>query len=352
MIAEKEVKQQDIRSLSLEELTNQLTAKGEQKFRARQIHEWLWKKGATSFSEMTNLSKGLRQKLDQAYVIRAITMNKVQHSEDGTIKTRFQLHDGHFIESVLIPVPEEKRFTVCVSSQVGCSLSCTFCATGRMKRLRNLEAAEIYDQVVQVNRQAEAHFGHPLTNIVYMGMGEPLLAYSSVMKSIELITADWGLNMSPRRITVSTAGIAKMIRRLADDASKVNLALSLHAADDDKRNEIMPINEHNNLQALVEAMQYYYRKTRNRISYEYIAFHHYNDSTEDARKLIRLCRHFPVRINIIEYNPIDDAPFLRAEDDRIDQFARYLRDEGIMVTVRRSRGKDIDAACGQLANKD
>lgn len=352
MIAEKEVKQQDIRSLSLEELTNQLTAKGEQKFRARQIHEWLWKKGATSFSEMTNLSKGLRQKLDQAYVIRAITPDKVQHSEDGTIKTRFQLHDGHLIESVLIPVPEEKRFTVCVSSQVGCSLSCTFCATGRMKRLRNLEAAEIYDQVVLVNRQAEAHFGHPLTNIVYMGMGEPLLAYSSVMKSIELITADWGLNMSPRRITVSTAGIAKMIRKLADDASKVNLALSLHAADDDKRNEIMPINEHNNLEALVEAMQYYYQKTRNRISYEYIAFHHYNDSTEDARKLTRLCRHFPVRINIIEYNPIDDAPFLRAEDDRIDQFARYLRDEGIMVTVRRSRGKDIDAACGQLANKD
>ena len=282
----------------------------------------------------------------------ALTIDKIQHSLDGTIKTRFKLHDGHLIESVLIPVPEDKRFTVCVSSQVGCSLSCTFCATGKMKRLRNLDAGEIFDQVVMVNRQALEHFGHPLTNIVYMGMGEPLLAYRPVMESIDRITAENGLNMSPRRITVSTAGIGKMIKKLADDASKVNLALSLHAADDDKRNEIMPINEQNNLSVLMEALSYYYQQTRNRISYEYIAFNQFNDSIEDARKLAKLCKSFPVRVNIIEYNPIEAAPFEKAEEDRIDQFARYLTNQNIMVTVRRSRGKDIDAACGQLANKE
>jgi len=342
----------DIRQLPLAELIEVFLAMGEKKFRAKQVYEWLWQKGVTSFEEMTNLSKDLRSKLTESFVINAITVDRVQQSSDGTIKTRFKLHDGHLIESVLIPVPDDSRFTVCVSSQVGCSLSCTFCATGRMKRLRNLEAAEIYDQVVQVNKQAMEHFDHPLTNIVYMGMGEPLLAYRPVMQSIELITAEWGLNMSPRRITVSTAGIAKMIKKLADDASKVNLALSLHAADDAKRNEIMPINEQNNLEVLMEAMQYYYQQTRNRISYEYIAFQDYNISLEDAKNLATLCKRFPVRINIIEYNPIDAAPFNRAEEDQIDKFARYLLDQNIMVTVRRSRGKDIDAACGQLANKE
>jgi len=342
----------DIRQLSLEELIEVFQGLGEKKFRAKQVYEWLWQKGVTSFEEMTNLSKDLRSLLSESFVINAIVVDRTQHSSDGTIKTRFRLHDGHLIESVLIPVPDDNRYTVCVSSQVGCSLSCTFCATGRMKRLRNLEAAEIYDQVVQVNKQAEEHFDHPLTNIVYMGMGEPLLAYRPVMQSIELITAEYGLNMSPRRITVSTAGIAKMIKKLADDASKVNLALSLHAADDAKRNEIMPINEQNNLEILMDAMQYYYQQTRNRISYEYIAFQDYNVSLEDAKNLAKLCKRFPVRINIIEYNPIDAAPFSRAEEDQIDKFARYLLDQQIMVTVRRSRGKDIDAACGQLANKE
>jgi 23S rRNA (adenine2503-C2)-methyltransferase len=221
-----------------------------------------------------------------------------------------------------------------------------------MKRVRNLDASEIYDQVVLVNEQALEHFGHPLTNIVYMGMGEPLLAYKEVMESIQHLTQAYGLDMSPRRITISTAGIAKMIKKLADDASKVNLALSLHAADDAKRDTIMPINEHNNLETLMEALQYYYRNTRNRISYEYIAFHNFNESLEDAKKLAGLCKDFPVRINIIEYNPIDGATFLKAEEDRIDAFAQYLRDQGVMITVRRSRGKDIDAACGQLANKE
>lgn len=342
----------DIRLFSFAELEEVFKGLGEPKFRTRQVYEWLWKKSAHSFAEMTSLSKTLRQNLDEQFAINAITLDKVQHSLDGTIKSRFRLHDGHLIESVLIPVPAENRYTACVSSQVGCSLTCTFCATGRMKRVRNLDAAEIYDQVVLVNRQAEETFGHPLTNIVYMGMGEPLLAYKNVLQSIEYLTSPEGLNMSPRRITISTAGIAKMIRSLADDQSKVNLALSLHAADDEKRNQIMPINEQNNLETLMEALEYYYRQTRNRISYEYIAFQNFNDSLEDAARLARLCQRFPVRINIIEYNPIDGAPFLKSSEHRIDDFARYLLERNIMVTVRRSRGKDIDAACGQLANKD
>lgn len=341
----------DIRKLSLEELNSALSEWNEPRFKAKQVWEWLWKKGAHSFEEMTNLSKALRSRLDEHFSINAIKLDRQQRSADGTIKSRFRLHDGFLIESVLIPVPEEKRFTACVSCQVGCSLSCKFCATGRLKRERNLDAAEIYDQVVLVNQQCEELYGHPLTNIVYMGMGEPLLAYRNVMDSIERITAPDGLGMSPRRITVSTAGIAKMIKQLADDGVRFNLALSLHAADDFKRNQIMPINEHNNLAVLMEALQYFYQKTGNRISYEYIAFEGFNEGPDDARNLIRLCRNFPVRVNIIEYNPIEGANFRKATEDRIDSFARALRDAGVMVTVRRSRGKDIDAACGQLANK-
>lgn len=341
----------DIRKLNREDLQTAVAELGQAKFRAKQVYEWLWVKGARSFAEMTNLSKDLRQQLEARYVINAIQEDKVQHSADGTIKSRYRLHDGHLIESVLIPVPDDNRFTVCVSSQVGCSLTCKFCATGQMKRLRNLDAAEIYDQVVMVNQQSMEKFGHPLTNIVYMGMGEPLLAYRPVLESIEKITSPEGLGMSPRRITVSTAGIAKMIRKLADDATKVNLALSLHAADDAKRDEIMPINEQNNLTVLMDSLEYFYQTTRNRISYEYITFQDFNDSIEDAHNLLQLCKRFPVRVNIIEYNPIDGADFRKSTAHRIDDFARYLRDHGVMVTIRRSRGKDIDAACGQLANK-
>lgn len=343
---------QDIRKIDKATLEDFFVAMGDKRFRAGQVYQWLWQKGVRSFDEMTNISKPLRITLEEHFTIQAIQENKVQRSFDGTIKTRFQLHDGHMIESVLIPVPNDNRYTVCVSSQVGCSLTCTFCATGRMKRVRNLDAAEIFDQVVQVNQQCLDTFGHPLTNIVYMGMGEPLLAYKNVLESIERISAPDGLNMSPRRITISTAGIAKMIKQLADDAVKVNLALSLHAADDQKRNEIMPINEQNNLAALMEAMTYYYEKTKNRISYEYIAFKNFNDSMDDAKKLATLCKKFPVRVNIIEYNPIDQSDFEKSSEDKINAFAQYLMQKNVTVTVRRSRGKDIDAACGQLANKD
>ncbi|MDG1298218.1 MAG: 23S rRNA (adenine(2503)-C(2))-methyltransferase RlmN [Saprospiraceae bacterium] len=347
-----EIVRTDIRKLSKEDLITALEEMGEKKFRAKQIYQWLWEKGAHSFEEMTNLSKPLRDKLQQYFIINAITLDKMQKSSDGTIKSRFKLHDGHLIESVLIPVPGDNRFTVCVSSQVGCSLTCKFCATGRMKRLRNLDASEIYDQVHLVNKQAEEHFGHQLTNIVYMGMGEPLLAYKNVLESIDKISSPEGMGMSPRRITVSTAGIAKMIKKLADDQVRFNLALSLHAADDTKRDEIMPINEQNNLEILMDSLQYFHTNTGNKISYEYISFQNYNDSIDDARRLAKLCTDFPVKINIIEYNPIDGSEFSRSDAKKVDAFASYLRKKGIMVTVRKSRGRDIDAACGQLANKE
>jgi 23S rRNA (adenine2503-C2)-methyltransferase len=342
----------DIRKITFEDLKSWVISNGESAFRAGQIYSWLWQKSATDFGEMTNLSKIFREKLDQQFEILPVKLDKKQISEDGTIKFRFRLHDHHLIESVLIPVLEDHRYTVCVSTQVGCSLTCAFCATGQMKRVRNLSAAEIYDQVVLVNNECLQTYGYPLTNIVYMGMGEPLLAYQSTLDSINLLCSETGLNMSPKRITVSTAGIAKMIRKLADDDVKVNLALSLHAADDDKRNLIMPINEHNNLEVLMESLQYFYRKTKNKISYEYIAFKGFNDSEEDAKKLANWCKSFPVKVNIIEYNPVDGLEFHKSDPDQIDRFAKKLRQSDVMVTVRRSRGKDIDAACGQLANKD
>lgn len=343
--------QTDIRKLNLDEIKEYLVKSGEKAFRAKQLFSWLWQKGATSFEEMSNLSKTLREHLIRDFVINAITQDVIQQSSDGTVKVRYKLYDGHLMESVLIPVPKDKRFTVCVSSQVGCSLTCTFCATGKMKRVRNLDPGEIYDQVVLINKICVEQFGHPLTNIVYMGMGEPLLAYKNVLQSIDYITSADGLGMSPRRITVSTAGIAKMINKLADDGVRFNLALSLHAADDNKRNEIMPINEQNNLDVLMKSLVYFHETTGNRISYEYIAFQRFNDSIEDAKNLVKLCRMFPVRVNIIEYNPIDGGVFEKSDVERLEKFAQYLKNHNVTVTVRRSRGKDIDAACGQLANK-
>jgi 23S rRNA (adenine2503-C2)-methyltransferase len=343
---------QDIRALSYQELESYLTQLGEPKFRIKQIYQWLWQKGVTNFDEMTNLSKDLREKLKSNFVIRGLVLDKAQYSLDGTIKSRFRLYDGHMIESVLIPVPESNRYTVCISCQVGCSLTCSFCATGKMKRIRNLEPTEIFDQVVSVQQQCLEHFGHVLTNVVYMGMGEPLLAYNSVMQSIAMITNPDGWAMSPRRITVSTAGIAKMITKMADDQTKVNLALSLHAADDIKRNEIMPINEQNNLSVLMDAIHYFHRKTGNKISYEYIAFDGFNDTLQDAKNLVKLCSRFPVTVNVIEYNPVEGVTLTKSTEDNINEFASYVRSKGVMISLRRSRGKDIDAACGQLANKE
>lgn len=339
----------DIRQLSLDELIAELTTLGEKPFRAKQVYEWLWKKSASSFDEMTNLSLSLRELLNEKFVINSIKVAEKQISNDDTIKSAFQLYDQNVIEGVLIPT--EFRMTACISSQVGCSLSCKFCATGYLERKRNLEPGEIYDQVVLVDRQAKEKYQIPLSNIVLMGMGEPLLNYKNVLEGIDRITAENGLNMSPKRITLSTAGIAKMIIKLADDQVKFNLALSLHAADDTKRNTIMPINETNTLNALAEALKYFYQNTKNKITLEYIAFKNFNLGMEDARNLVRFASKFPCKVNIIEYNPIDNAKFGRANPEELNAFVDFLEQKGLIVNVRRSRGKDIDAACGQLANK-
>ena len=342
-------KKQDIRALSKDKLKDYFVAKGEKAFRAKQVYEWIWKKSATDFDQMTNLSLSTRELLKENFDINAVQIDECQFSKDGTIKSAFKLYDGQICEGVLIPV--ENRMTACISSQVGCSLACDFCATGRLKRMRNINADEIYDQVRIIRDQAMEHHNQSLSNVVYMGMGEPLLNYKNVLESIEKITSEEGLGMSPKRITVSTAGVAKMIEKLADDDVKFNLALSLHAANDEKRNKIMGINETNNLQVLAKSLKYFYAKTQTRVTYEYIIFDKFNDELQDAHELYEFCKHIPCKVNIIEYNPIENGVHKQAEAHKVDAFKDYLEERGVVVNIRRSRGKDIDAACGQLANK-
>jgi 23S rRNA (adenine2503-C2)-methyltransferase len=341
----------NIRQLALADLEEYFATFGEKKFRAKQVYDWLWLKPVQSFDAMTNLSKELRLKLKEEFTLPGLTVDATQYSEDGTVKSRFKTHDGHLIEGVLIPTGS--RFTACVSSQIGCSLSCKFCATGYMDRKRNLEFDEIYDEVVLINEQCERIHGKKLSNIVFMGMGEPLLNYKNVLKSIEKITSPDGMGMSPKRITVSTAGVAKQIRQLGDDKVKFKLALSLHAATDTKRHEIMPINDSNDIKTLVEALNYFYKQTKNEITLEYILFNNLNDSIKDADDLIKIYRQVPADlVNIIEYNPIALASFEKPEEDKVEAFMNYLEKHKVNARLRRSRGKDIDAACGQLANKD
>ena len=341
----------NIRHLSLSELEQYFEDLGEKRFRARQVYEWLWQKQARQFDDMTNLSKELRQRLADVFSFPALKVDATQYSADGTVKSRFRTADAHLVEGVLIPTDERK--TACVSSQIGCSLSCKFCATGYMDRKRNLDYDEIYDEVVLLNQQSEKVYEKKLTNIVFMGMGEPLLNYKNVLKAIERITSPDGLGMSPRRITVSTAGVAKMIRQLGDDKVKFKLALSLHAANDVKRNEIMPINESNNIKVLIEALNHFYQQTGNEITFEYILFKDFNDSRKDAEELVKIYRQVPADlVNIIEYNPIEQALFSKPEEDAIQEFMHILEKNKVNARLRRSRGKDIDAACGQLANKE
>tara|TARA_Y100001978_G_scaffold195187_1_gene203135 strand:+ start:465 stop:1511 length:1047 start_codon:yes stop_codon:yes gene_type:complete len=339
----------NIRSLSLDELKEFFVDQGDKAFRGKQVYEWLWKKSARKFEEMTNLATPTRALLDKHFCINHVEISDEQKSNDRTIKSAFQLADNKTVEGVLIPT--KTRMTACISSQVGCSLSCKFCATGKLYRLRNLDADEIYDQVFLLNEQSKSNYNQKLSNIVYMGMGEPLLNYRNVLASIEKITSDDGLGMSPKRITVSTAGIAKMIKKLADDEVRFNLALSLHAANDKKREYIMPINEQNSLDSLSKAIQYFYEKTSTRPTYEYIIFKDFNDEIEDAQELALFAKVTPCKINIIEYNPIDDGEFQQASSEKVNSFVKYLESKNLIVNVRRSRGKDIDAACGQLANK-
>ncbi|MFB6306098.1 MAG: 23S rRNA (adenine(2503)-C(2))-methyltransferase RlmN [Flavobacteriales bacterium] len=340
----------DIRTYSLEKLKSFFNEHNEKSFRAQQVYEWIWGKHCSSFEEMTNLSKKTRAFLHRNFTISITRLQEEQKSEDGTIKNVFRCNDGKIMEGVLIP--SEGRMTACVSSQVGCSLACEFCATARLKRERNLIAGEIYDQVKLINDQAVRHYNTALTNIVYMGMGEPLLNYKEVIKSIEHITSNYGLAMSPKRITFSTVGIAKMIEKLGDEEVKFNLALSLHAANDEARNKIMAINKKNDLSTLAEALKHFYNKTGTKVTYEYIVFKDINDKEENALELVEFCNIIPCKVNIIEYNPIDNGTLKQAEPEKLDMYKDILEKNGIIVNVRRSRGKDIDAACGQLANKN
>lgn len=341
----------NLRHIPVDVLEQTLTEWGEPKFRIKQIKDWIWVKNIGSIEEMTNISKELRARLHDLFYIPKVSIDHSQFSEDGTVKSRFRLHDDRFVEGVLIPT--DKRMTACVSSQVGCSLSCKFCATGYMKRMRNLDWDEIVDEVTLIDGLAQERYNKKLTNIVFMGMGEPLLNYKNMMQAIERITSPEGLGMSPRRITVSTAGVSKMIRQLGDDGVKFKLALSLHAANDAKRNEIMPINESNDLKTLIESLNYFYQKTKNEITLEYILFSEFNDSLEDAAELVKVYRQIPADlVNIIEYNPIEMADFKKPNEAVTDRFMDYLAKHRVNARLRRSRGKDIDAACGQLANVD
>ncbi|HPF91734.1 MAG TPA: 23S rRNA (adenine(2503)-C(2))-methyltransferase RlmN, partial [Flavobacteriales bacterium] len=311
---------------------------------------WLWKKKARSFDDMSDLPKAFRTALAERTVLRPLTLVEEQRSQDGTVKCAFKTWDGHVVEGVLIPTPT--RLTACISSQIGCSLTCSFCATGKLKRIRNLDAGEIVDQVVLIDQLAQKYYKEGLTNIVYMGMGEPLLNYANTLRSAERISAEDGLGMSARRITVSTAGIAKMIRKLAEDGARFNLALSLHAANDAKRDRIMPINEQNSLTELKDALRYYTRTLRKDITFEYILLRGFNDSLADAQELVKYASDVHAKVNLIEYNPIDAGGFGRTDAKDAEAFQQYLDRKGIIARIRRSRGRDIDAACGQLANKN
>lgn len=343
------IKKKDIRALTKDQLRNFFVSQGDKSFRGNQVYEWLWRKSAHSFEDMTNISKETRQMLKDNFVINHIEVDTIQRSTDGTVKNAVRLHDGLIVESVLIPT--KTRTTACVSSQVGCSLDCTFCATARLKRMRNLNPDEIYDQVVAIDKESRLYYNHPLSNIVFMGMGEPLMNYNNVIKAIDKITSPEGLGMSSKRITLSTSGVPKMIKKMADDEVKFNLAVSLHSAIDKVRTSIMPFNETFPLNDLKEALEYWYSKTKRIITYEYIVWNGINDSQKDIDALVKFCRSIPCKVNIIEYNPIDDSEFQQATSEAIKNYIYNLEKNRIVVNLRRSRGKDIDAACGQLANK-
>ncbi|RXR20658.1 23S rRNA (adenine(2503)-C(2))-methyltransferase RlmN [Flavobacterium amnicola] len=345
-----QIEKRDIRALTKEQLREFFVANGDKAFRGNQVYEWLWQKRAHTFEDMTNVSKETRAMLEANFVINHIKVDTMQRSSDGTVKNAVRLHDDLIVESVLIPT--ETRTTACVSSQVGCSLDCNFCATARLKRMRNLNPDEIYDQVAAIDAESRLYYNRPLSNIVFMGMGEPLMNYPNVMKAIDKITSVEGLGMSPKRITVSTSGVSKMIKKMADDEVKFKLAVSLHSAIEETRNQIMPFTKNFPLPELREALEYWYRKTKSKITYEYVVWKGINDDKKSIDALVKFCKHVPCKVNIIEYNPIDDGEFQQANPEAIENYIKSLENNGIVAKVRRSRGKDIDAACGQLANKE
>ena len=339
----------DIRSLSLKELCSFFESNNFPSFRGKQVYNWLWNKSCFSFDEMTNISFELREVLKKEFVINHIKIDDVQKSNDGTIKNAVSLFDNLLVESVLIPV--KNRTTACISSQVGCSLDCEFCATSRLKRMRNLKPDEIFDQASTINLQSKLYYNRPISNIVFMGMGEPLLNYKNLIIGIEKITSKDGLGMSPKRITVSTSGISKLIIKMADNQVKFNLAVSLHSAIEETRNKIMPFSKKFPLDELLDAIKYWNKKTGKIVTYEYIVWKEINDDVKHINALVRFCKSSPSKVNLIEYNKTENPFFVAADDEIIDKYISELEKNRIPVTIRKSRGKDIDAACGQLANK-
>ena len=339
----------DIRSCNEDQLKEILILNSFRPFRAKQILHWIWNKSVHGFDEMSNIPVNLIKFLNENFVINYIKVHRMQKSSDGTIKNAIELYDGYIVECVLIPTKD--RITACVSSQVGCSLNCKFCATAKLKRMRNLNPDEIYDQVVLIRKQSEDYFKRPLTNIVFMGMGEPLMNYNNVLKSIEKISSKSGLGMSQKRIVVSTSGVPKMIKKIADEGVKFKLAVSLHSAINEKRTSIMPFNDKMNLKELEESLSYWYKMTKKIITYEYVVWKGINDTDADISALVEFCKKTPSKVNLIQYNNIDDPDFVQAPAHILNKYIKTLESYKIKATIRKSRGQDIDAACGQLANK-
>ncbi|GAA5145861.1 23S rRNA (adenine(2503)-C(2))-methyltransferase RlmN [Prosthecobacter algae] len=332
------------------EITSLMAELGEPAFRAKQVIDWTFAKRAVSIEAMSNLSKGLRQTLTEKFVTRTMTIATVTGSKDTTRKFLLKLHDGRFVETVLIPAnpalygEASDRHTLCVSSQVGCAYDCKFCASGLAGFTRNLTTSEIVEQIVQV----EAYSGERMDNLVFMGMGEPLSNYSNVIKAIEILNAEWGIGIGARHMTVSTSGLAPQIKRLADFPLQIRLAISLHGASDEVRNKIMPVNEKYNLDELFEALSYWRSKRKQHITFEYILIKDVNDGLDQAHRLAKRAKGLDAKVNLIPYNTVEGLPWVRPSEPHQDEFRDVLLNAGVKATLRREKGHDIAAACGQL----
>ncbi|MEL0185795.1 MAG: 23S rRNA (adenine(2503)-C(2))-methyltransferase RlmN [Flavobacteriaceae bacterium] len=343
------VKVDDIRSISLEKLNKFVEKNNFPLYRSNQIFNWINKSSVKSFDDMTNLPKSLIDLLKENFKLNFSQISSKQISIDLTMKFAIKLHDKLVVESVLIPSGD--RVTACVSSQVGCSLDCEFCATSKLSRMRNLESYEIFDQIILLNEQSIENYSLPISNIVFMGMGEPLLNYNNVVNSINLITGKEGIEISNKKITLSTSGISKMINKMADDNVKFNLAISLHSAIESTRNEIMPFSKSFPLNQLIKSLEYWYEKTKRKVTFEYLIWKGINDDFEHINALVKICKRVPSKVNLIEYNSIDDPRFSKADELWVNKYLNILKENKVSASIRRSRGKDIQAACGQLANK-
>jgi 23S rRNA (adenine2503-C2)-methyltransferase len=340
----------DIKSLQFEELDQKVREFGEPPYRAQQIVDWLYQKRAQAFEEMSDLPREFRSKLAEQFEFSKIDIVRVLGSRDTTRKFLFRLNDDSLIETVLIPASpalygsRSDRRTICISTQVGCAYGCKFCASGLEGFSRNLKPNEIVDQIIAVERES----GEKIDNIVFMGMGEPLANFENLIRAIRIINARWGIGIGARRITVSTSGLAPQIRKLADEPLQIRLAISLHGATDAVRGQIMPINRRYNLETLLAACDYYVSRKKQRLTFEYILIADVNDSDEQARPLARHAKRLSAKVNLIPYNTVHGLPWSRPAQDRQEAFLSILRERGVAAILRREKGHDIDAACGQL----